>query len=120
MSVSLDKPSMIDGVLPVWLNQPQGYGIKSAGHDIPVAVIRDFSAFEVGNIGIFEVTPDDAAAVHFGEVVSRQRGNLDTEGVLAGKEVRSNVQQEGGTEERTGIVAIDIYMRRLADSGQVK
>ncbi len=70
MSVSLYQLTMIDRVLSVWLDEAQGYGIKSAWHDIPIAVIGDFAAFEVGNVGIFEIAPNDAAAVHLSKVIS--------------------------------------------------
>ena len=95
-------------------------GFESAGHDVPVTIVGDFASFEVGYIGIFELTPDDTASVHLGKVVRGDGGDFDTEGVLTGTEVGRDVYLKGCCKDYAGIVTVDIEVCGLAHVAQAK
>ena len=103
-----------------WGIEQQFSGVESAGHDVPVTIVGDFASFEVGYIGIFELTPDDTASIHLCKIVRRERGDFDTKVVLAFAHVRRDVYLEGCCKDHTGITTVDIDTSGLADITEAK
>lgn len=87
--------------------------VQSRRHRLP-CVIKSLFVVKVNHIDFLELAPFHSIAVHLGDAVGWQVGNIYLQGVFAFLDMRGEVATEGDSKECCNFFPIENYTGRLA------